>query len=144
MKKRLATCVAIIIEDPNGKVLLLQRDNDPEVAFANHWTLPGGVVEDDDDSPESAAIRELLEETGLRLPLSHWMSYDRLHQDRSLIIRQHIFISQNKVNATEINLCEGQAFEFFGLEELPELPIAYGFDDLLSQFFVAKEDNTAA
>jgi 8-oxo-dGTP diphosphatase len=48
-------------ESSKLKVLLIQRANDP---FINHWALPGGFVDMDEDL-EAAALRELKEETGV-------------------------------------------------------------------------------
>ena len=53
--------VAIIIENPEGNVLLQLRENKPGVPFANHWTLPGGKVEIG-ETPLQAAVRELKDE----------------------------------------------------------------------------------
>jgi 8-oxo-dGTP diphosphatase len=50
-----------MIEDDAGRVLLVQRGNDP---YRGWWTLPTGFVEYGEDAAETAA-REVLEETGL-------------------------------------------------------------------------------
>ena len=38
-------CVAVIITNSAGQVLLNLRDNRPNLPFPNRWTLPGGRVE---------------------------------------------------------------------------------------------------
>ncbi len=54
-------CVVFAIGDDGLEVLLIERDHEP---FAGSWALPGGFVEMDENL-ESAARRELEEETGL-------------------------------------------------------------------------------
>ncbi len=49
------------------QLLLIKRKNEP---FKGMWAIPGGFVEDDEEL-ETAAIRELEEETGVRVP---WMT----------------------------------------------------------------------
>lgn len=49
-----------LITDESGRILLV----DPN--YREHWTLPGGVVEQD-EPPHLACEREVTEETGLRL-----------------------------------------------------------------------------
>ncbi|MFE9424903.1 NUDIX domain-containing protein [Kitasatospora sp. NPDC006697] len=52
--------VSCVVTDPQGRVLLVRNFN------REPWGCPGGVI-DAGESPEQAAERELLEETGLRL-----------------------------------------------------------------------------
>ena len=126
--------VAIIVENPRNEVLLLLRDNKPGLEFANFWTLPGGRFEEG-ESPEIAAHRELLEETGLELPLFPWKTYKRRHQSRNLIIQQHIYVGQTDREVQDLVLGEGQALRYFSQQEVVSLPIAYGFGTVLRKFF---------
>ncbi|MFB9686308.1 NUDIX hydrolase [Amycolatopsis plumensis] len=54
-------CVGGIAFDPQGRLLLIRRRNDPG---SGQWSLPGGRVEPGETDKE-AVIRELSEETGL-------------------------------------------------------------------------------
>jgi ADP-ribose pyrophosphatase YjhB (NUDIX family) len=56
-------CVGAIIKDGAGRLLLIQRGHEPE---AGRWSLPGGRIEPG-ESDEQAVVREILEETGLRV-----------------------------------------------------------------------------
>ncbi|HEU5469634.1 MAG TPA: NUDIX domain-containing protein [Actinophytocola sp.] len=58
---RIIRCVGAIVRDSAGRLLLVQRDNDPG---RGKWSLPGGRVETG-ESDSTALARELLEETGL-------------------------------------------------------------------------------
>jgi 8-oxo-dGTP diphosphatase len=56
------TVVAVVLVDPDGRVLLAQR---PEgKSMAGLWEFPGGKIHAG-ESPEGALIRELAEELGI-------------------------------------------------------------------------------
>jgi len=129
--------VAIIITNDKDEVLLQLRDDHPKISFANHWTLPGGVV-DPGEEHEEAARRELFEETGLQESLLRWKMYKRISND-DFVIEQHIYIGKTQQEANKMFLGEGQALKFFCKEELGSLPIGYDFDKLLNEFFEFKK-----
>ncbi|MDQ7809278.1 NUDIX domain-containing protein [Amycolatopsis sp. A133] len=56
-------CVGGIAFDDQGRLLLIRRVNDPG---SGRWSLPGGRVEPG-ESDETAVVRELSEETGLKV-----------------------------------------------------------------------------
>jgi ADP-ribose pyrophosphatase YjhB (NUDIX family) len=54
-------CVGAVITRADGRILLIQRGNEPGRGL---WSLPGGRVEPG-ESDEAAVAREVAEETGL-------------------------------------------------------------------------------
>ncbi|MCL4529660.1 MAG: NUDIX domain-containing protein [Chloroflexi bacterium] len=128
--------VAIIIQNSDGEVLLLLRDNKPTIAYPNHWTLVGGKVEDG-ETPEMAAHRELKEETGLETDLSFWKRYDRQHQ--ALIVDQFVYAGKVDASRETLVLGEGQDVHFYKPHDIKDLKIGYGFDELLNEFFLTQK-----
>ena len=128
-------CVSIIIENTEGEVLLLLRDNKSTIGFPNHWTLVGGKVEDW-ETPEMAAHRELAEETGLKATLAFWTRYDRQHP--LFIVDQHVYIMKVAAPVDSLMLGEGQALQFFKQDEIKRLKIGYGFKALLNEYLLSR------
>lgn len=125
-------CASIILENLDGEVLLMLRDNKSTTIFPKHWTLIGGTVEEA-ETPEMAAQRELAEETGMKTDLTFWKRYDRAHT--LFIVDQHIYLAKVDVSAEQLLLGEGQALEFFKPAEIGRLKIGYGFKALLNEYF---------
>jgi 8-oxo-dGTP diphosphatase len=57
----LVPCVGALAYDPNGRLLLVKRGNNPGRGL---WSVPGGRVEPGEDDA-AALVREMAEETGL-------------------------------------------------------------------------------
>ena len=125
--------VAIILLNDKGEVLLQLRDSNPSISFSGHWTLPGGVV-GSAETPDEAAHRELAEETGMSMRLSHWRVYRRKAEGRKFLIEQHVYTGRTQSDVGKMVLGEGQALRFFKPQELSTLPIAFGFESLLDDF----------
>ena len=124
--------VAVIIENPQGEILMLLRDDKPAISHPNHWSLPGGKVEFL-EKPEAAAHRELLEEIGVDIDLTLWKRYGRPHPP--FIVDQYIYLGNIDLPLESLTLGEGQDMRFFSPHELKDLKIAFEFDILLDEYF---------
>ena len=72
-----ADCV-VMTNEPQPKVLLIQRGASP---FKGAWAFPGGFM-NMDETTEECAIRELEEETGLKVSELHQIgAYSKVDRD---------------------------------------------------------------
>ena len=126
-------CVTAILQNLKGQVLLHQRDEKPGLAFPGYWSTLGGKIKTA-ESPEEAIHRELLEEIGVDVPVRLWKVYERNAAD-DLIIIQCVYMGQIDYALSELVLNEGQDLNYFGPDDLKALPIAFGFDALLKDYF---------
>jgi len=75
---RPALTVDAIVFNDNSEILLIQRSSEP---FKDMWAFPGGFV-NEDETVETAAYRELEEETGIKdVILKQFYTYSEPHRD---------------------------------------------------------------
>jgi 8-oxo-dGTP diphosphatase len=103
----------VLLVDPRGWLLLQERDEFPLID-PEKWGLVGGHVEDDEDV-EAGAYRELLEETGVRLPpgsLRPWREIEVFHEAYSSDDRMHVFAAPTGLTDADIVCGEGRRIVF--------------------------------
>lgn len=126
---------SIIFINSSNEVLLLLRDDKPDIPYPNRWDLPGGHVEAN-ETPEACIVREMQEEIETDVSSAH------LHSVYNFPDRiEHIFLMNLDTAAEEIPLHEDQRLRWFTVHELDDLPLAFGFDLVLSDFFAALHHN---
>jgi 8-oxo-dGTP diphosphatase len=119
--------VKALIYRRDGKMLLQQRDEIPQLPFPGHWTFFGGQVEPG-ESLHEALERELVEELGcvpgrIGDELFQWTWHG------PGAAQNHCFPVHCELDGANFLLGEGQAMEWFRLEEITALRLAPGVRD---------------
>ncbi len=119
----------LIIQYPDGKIILIKRKNDP---YKDYWALPGGMVEED-ETVEEAAVREAEEETGVKIELKRLVGvYSEPDRDPRGRVVSVTYLAKPVSgdpkaadDAAELKLTE----DFFGME------LAFDHDQMLKDAF---------
>lgn len=108
-----------VVVTRGDSLLLIRRGREP---FMGMWCLPGGFV-DAGETLEQAAVRELLEETGLRGKKLEWVAYfDDPRRDPRFQTLGHVFSAQAEGEPKGGD--DAAEARFHALSQLPPL----GFD----------------
>ena len=120
-----ADCI-VITKEAEPKVLLIERGDEP---FKGCWAFPGGFM-NMDETTEQCAIRELEEETGLKVSEVHQIgAYSKVDRDprgRTITVAYlAIVAAPMAVNGQD----DAAKAQWFPLSALPEL--AFDHDEIM-------------
>jgi 8-oxo-dGTP diphosphatase len=121
--------VRVLLTDQYGKILILKRSTDSKTN-PGKWELPGGKV-NQDESFDHALIREVYEETNLKIELDHVVgaSEQNLH-----IIRAVHIIMSGKIIEGELTLSsEHEGYAWVLMETLSDYELADWLEDYVNQ-----------
>ena len=120
-----ADCI-VIARETEPKVLLIQRGDEP---FKGAWAFPGGFM-DMDETTEQCAVRELEEETGLRLSkiqqIGAYSKVDRDPRGRTVTVA-YLAIVDEPIAVTGQD--DAAMAEWFPIDALP--PLAFDHEDIM-------------
>lgn len=112
-----ADCV-VITKESGPQVLLIQRGGEP---FKGRWAFPGGFMEMD-ETTEQCAIRELEEETGLRITevkqIGAYSKVDRDPRGRTITVA---YLARIDAPIDVKGLDDAANAQWFPLSSLPQL-----------------------
>lgn len=108
----------------NGKVLLGRRHSDPDKAdsafrSAGEWSLPGGKL-DWGESFEEGAIREVLEETGIRIKNPRVISVHNCKNEHAHFMTVGLVAEEWEGEAQVMEPDEMVEWGWFSLDDLPQ------------------------
>jgi ADP-ribose pyrophosphatase YjhB (NUDIX family) len=117
-----------IIVDDYDRILLLHR----YTSQPGQWELPGGKVEEE-ELPESAAVRELAEELGVKVELLKQVGISNFEQNGG--VYKYYWFSA-KVAAGTPAIMEADKFDeldYFDYEDLASLSLSLNMYELLDR-----------
>ena len=121
-----ADCI-VITKEADAKVLLIQRGDDP---YKGCWAFPGGFM-NMDETTEQCAIRELEEETGMKVTGLHQIgAYSKVDRDprgRTVTVAYLVVIDKP---LPVIGQDDAAQAEWWTLSSLPKL--AFDHDDIMA------------
>lgn len=119
----------ILMLNSNNELLMLLRDNIPDIPFPNMWDIPGGRVEPG-EIPEETVKREMMEEMELKLEK---ISFFKVYETDDLI--DNVFWTRIDLIPEEIDLQEGQKISYFSHTELSDMKLAFNYNSVIEEFY---------
>ncbi len=118
-----------VIVDIGGRIVLIKRKNPPD-----GWAIPGGFI-DYGESAEDAAVREIREETGLKITdLKQFHTYSAPDRDPRFHTITVVFTAESDgIPVAGDDAAEAQLFD---RDNLPS-PLAFDHEQVLCEYFDA-------
>lgn len=120
-----ADCI-VITKEAEPKVLLIERGDEP---FNGCWAFPGGFM-NMDETTEQCAIRELEEETGLKVSEVHQIgAYSKVDRDprgRTVTVAYLAIVDAPMAVKGQDDAAKAQWFQLLALPEL-----AFDHDEIM-------------
>jgi len=121
-----ADCI-VMTKDDDPKVLLIERGHEP---FKGCWAFPGGFM-NMDETTEQCAIRELEEETGLKVneikQIGAYSKVDRDPRGRTITVAYLALVDKPLPVRGQDDAAKAQ---WFSIKSLPKL--AFDHDEILN------------
>lgn len=117
-----------------GKILLAKRGISPR---KGKWNLPCGFMEND-ETAENGAIREVFEETGIRVEIT------QLHTVYSVVPANQVYLiyRANAINTDFTLTLESTEIDFFEPSQIPWEEIAFNSNTYALQQFIENPHST--
>lgn len=131
-----ADCIVMTKED-EPKVLLIERGHEP---FKGCWAFPGGFM-NMDETTEQCAVRELEEETGLKVneikQIGAYSKVDRDPRGRTITVAYLSLVDEPLPVKGQDDAAKAQ---WFSIKNLPKL--AFDHEEILRDAFLANSNSS--
>ncbi|MDH7476237.1 MAG: NUDIX domain-containing protein [Microgenomates group bacterium] len=120
----------------NKEVLLIKR-NDKKASFYGYWSLPGGILEIDEE-PKKGLEREFAEETGIAVRagkiingylIKHYQTGRQSYASVDIVFE----VGAKKIYLNKFNQKEVSKIDFFSIKNLPK-KIAFGHKKIIINY----------
>ncbi|MBP7875658.1 NUDIX hydrolase [Candidatus Woesebacteria bacterium] len=118
----------VLVQDQNHNYLLHLRDGNTKV-MTNQWSFPGGAIENN-ETPKSAAVRELKEETNLAAEDISEIACIPYDADWNT----YIFLAQVNMKNQKVKVGEGADLKFFSKTEVQMLLTTLNYTNPFLEF----------
>ncbi|MEX5294036.1 NUDIX domain-containing protein [Kocuria sp. CPCC 205268] len=128
---RIVQAAAAVVVRGDGRLLLVRRGREPQ---RGRWSVPGGKLEPG-ETPAQAAVREVLEETGVRVRAGRELGTVRIPGGAGLVYEVHD-IAATYLGGTLRPGDDADAVRWVAPEELAGLETTEGLTAHLTRFGV--------